>query len=312
MKPMTFVWVGAATTAAVLGLAIGLRSAAAGATPSASSVIAVQVAASTAPVAVAPVRSATRSEKPPEFPARMRETPDLLQTDPELDVPGGGESHCGPVAASNALVWLSNHGFPRLLPPGATERERQLELVRRLSTIGFMRTNALNGTATSSVLDGLHRYFEQTGHAYKSLRYQGWRAHAQRFTTDVRVPDLGFLQRGLGERSFALINAGWYLPITDGRRLFVRRGGHWLTLVAAGIDEHGKPAPNMIVVKDPAPYAGSEPADEFVRLEPLEAGYMSEQQTAVPARGYYRMTGGMHVKRDGEIAILDGVIVGEL
>ena len=115
-----------------------------------------------------------------------------------------------------------------------------------------------------------------------------------------------------GKRSFALINAGWYLPITDGRRLFVRRGGHWLTLVAAGIDEHGKPEPNMIVVKDPAPYAGSEPADEFVRLEPLEAGYMSEQMTAVPARGYYRMTGGMHVKRDGEIAILDGVIVGEL
>jgi hypothetical protein len=146
---------------------------------------------------------------------------------------------------------------------------------------------------------------------YKRLAYQGWRAHQQRFSTGIRIPDLGFIRQGLGERSVVLINAGWYLPVKEGR-LFLRRGGHWLTVVGAGIDERGAPDPNVLALRDSAPYAGTEPALEYTRLERIERGYLNELKTSLPARGYYRLAGGMHVKREGEVAILDGVVVLEL
>jgi hypothetical protein len=126
------------------------------------------------------------------------------------------------------------------------------------------------------------------------------------------VPELGFLRRGLEKNSFCLINVGWYRPARDGRRLYLRNGGHWLTVVGAGIDERGRPDAGLLAVKDPAPYAGAEPKTEYVRLEPFERGWLFELRTSLPARGYFQVTGGMHVKREGEIAILDGAIVGEL
>jgi hypothetical protein len=245
------------------------------------------------------------------MPARFSATPDLTQTDPALELPGNGESHCAPVAASNALVWLAHQGHERLLPPGASEWERQKRLVKRLSSERFMSTNELNGTSSRAVLAGLHRYLESVGVPYKRLAYQGWRAHQARFATGVVVPELGFIRDGLGDRSIVLINAGWYRPLKDGR-LFLRRGGHWLAVVGAGVDERGARDPNVLVLRDSAPYAGEEPALEYARLEPIERGYLNELKAVLPARGYYKLTGGMHVKRPGEVAILDGVVVLEL
>jgi hypothetical protein len=257
----------------------------------------------------APVPAATPARA--ALPARFNETPDLTQTDPELELPGDGESHCAPVAASNALTWLSTRGFERLMPPGDTAKARQKQLVRRLSSRRFMATNELNGTGSRAVLAGLHRYLESVGVSYKRLAYQGWRAHQQRFSTGVRVPDLGFIRDGLGDRSVVLINAGWYQPVKDGR-LFLRRGGHWLAVVGADVDEHGAPAPGVLVLRDSAPYAGAEPALEYATLERIERGYLNELKASLPARGYYKLGGGMHVKRPGEVAILDGVVVLEL
>ena len=69
------------------------------------------------------------------------------------------------------------------------------------------------------------------------------------------------------------------------------------------------PNPMTLVLHDPAPYAGSEPSDEYVRAEPVDARWLVEDRDALPAKGYYRLTGGMHVKRPGDEAILDGAIV---
>jgi len=243
--------------------------------------------------------------------ARLRQTPDLTQTDPALALPGGGESHCAPVAVSNALMWLVSQGFDRLAPAGDSPAERQIALTRLLSTHRFLGTNEQNGTGARSLLRGLHRYLEQTGHAYKRLRYQGWRAHSPRFATGVKTPEMSFIHEGLRDRSITLVNVGWYKPSKD-LRFFARNGGHWMTVVGAGFDERGAPAPDVIVLHDPAPYAGSEFAAEFARLEPLDGGWLSELKTALPARGFYRLRGGMHVKREGEMAVLDGVVALEL
>jgi hypothetical protein len=125
------------------------------------------------------------------------------------------------------------------------------------------------------------------------------------------LPELEFIRDGLGDRSIVLINAGWYLPVHGGR-VFLRRGGHWLAVVGAGENESGAADPSSLILRDSAPYAGTEPALEYAKLERIERGYINELKVALPARGYYRLTGGMHVKRPGEIAILDGVVVLEL
>ena len=78
------------------------------------------------------------------------------------------------------------------------------------------------------------------------------------------------------------------------------------------MDENADPAPGTLVVHDPAPYSGNEPARHFVKLEPLESGWLLAEDGAFPAKGYARLAGGMRVKRDGEIAVLDGAVVLEL
>ena len=234
-------------------------------------------------------------------------TPDLVQTDPELGLPGGGNSYCGPVAVSNSLMWLAGHGCPSLAPPGKTAKEQQLELVRQLSTNRYMSTSPSMGTGATGIMRGLERYLNHRACPFRHLAYQGWRGHPARFSTGVKTPELEFVRAAVAGRNLAWINVGWY-RLGRGGRAYRRHGGHWLTVVGAGVDEAGRTDPNVLILHDPAPYAGEGFANEYVHAERIPGGWLVEGKAAFPARGHYRLTGGMHIKRDGEIAILDGVI----
>ena len=303
----------AAVAVAVLG-ALGLsRSSAAAHSRRSASMLAdglVQPAAECASPAVAALQAALREQarKKSALAERIRDMPDLTQTDPELGVPGGGESWCGPVAVSNAVMWLAEHGRESLAPGGATEHDRQLELVRRLGSSRYMGTTPAGGTGTANLLTGLHAYLRDAGWGEKRLAYEGWRGHPVRFSTGVKVADLDFIAKGLAAGGVAVIHAGWYHSSRFGD-FYRRNGGHWLTVVGVGIDESGRDAPDMLVLHDPAPYAGSEPARSFVKLERLESGWLLAEDGAFPAKGYSRLAGGMHIKRDGDIAVLDGAVV---
>jgi len=237
----------------------------------------------------------------------IRRMPDLTQTDPELDVDGGGESWCGPVAVSNALMWVAEQGREGLVPTAASDKERQLALVRLLGSGRFMATTRTGGTGTSNLLRGLHKYLLSTGFGYRRLEYQGWRGHPYRFSTGVKIPTLQFIQKALDDGGVAVIHAGWYKTSRFGD-FHRRNGGHWLTVVGAGIDEQGNPAPDTLVLNDPAPYSGNEPARHFVRIERFESGWLLAEDGAFPAKGYAKLTGGMRIKREGDIAVLDGVV----
>jgi hypothetical protein len=233
-------------------------------------------------------------------PAAPSGFPDLTQTDPELAVPGGGESYCGPVAASNALFWLGKNGFERLLPDGATDKQRQIGLVRALASRQFMATSAHSGTSATGVLKGLDLYLRAKGYRFARLEYQGWRAHQSRYSTGVRVPEPEFLQQGIGDGGVALINVGWYRP---GKLpgIFRRHGGHWLTVVSVERD--------VLVLHDPAPWSGSEPLAHRVRAEPLADGWLIGEDGPFPSRGFRVLSGELEVKRAGEVAIIDGAVV---
>ncbi len=248
---------------------------------------------------VKPVLPATVPRSAPAAPA-LPAVPDLTQTDPELGLPDGGQGFCGPVAVSDWLAYLGQTRYPALLPPGDSPRAQHLVLARALAA--QMGTSPVSGTSTSSLLTVLERSITAAGYGIRRLEYQGWRGHPPRYTTHQRQPDLGWLAAGLAEGGAAFIHVGWYA--TSKYDFALRRhGGHWLALVSVG------PEPNLLVLRDPAPYAGSEPAFEFARAERLDDGWLIDQSVALPAAGYYRLGGGMRIKRDGELAVLDGAIV---
>jgi hypothetical protein len=241
-------------------------------------------------------------------PRRLEGVPDLMQTDPELGVPGGGDSHCGPVAASNALAWLAGHGLPELLPDGASDKERQIRLVRAIAGKSFMSTSEYNGTGSSGVLKGIDLYVRAQGYRPARLQYQGWRAHQLRYSTGVRTPEIAFLEQGLLDGGVALVNVGWYRP---GQKpgVYRRKGGHWLTVVGAGLDERGRADPDALVLHDPAPWSGEAPKAHHVRAEPLGEGWLFGEEGPFPSKGFRVIRGDLAVKRPGEVAIIDGAVV---
>jgi hypothetical protein len=245
-----------------------------------------------------PVRAAPVPTAPPE-PDVTSQFPDLTQTDPELGVAGGGESHCGPVAASNALFWLGRNGFERLLPDAGSDKQRQILLVRALASRAFMGTSAHSGTSATGLLKGLDLYLRSKGYRFSRLEYQGWRAHQLRYSTGVRVPEPAFLQAAIRDGGVALINVGWYRP---GKKpgVYRRHGGHWLTVVSVREDS--------LVLHDPAPWSGNEPRAHRVRAEPLGEGWLIGEDGPFPSRGYRVLAGDLDVKRAGEVAIIDGAV----
>src|SRR6202034_2187503 len=115
---------------------------------------------------------------------KVSSTPDLTQTDPRGQFAENGTNYCAPVAVSNSFVWLSDHGYPKLLPdsgknisPANKQTEllnRQIALAKILSSPEFMNTKADEGTYVDNVLLGIKKYVQKQGYAIKQLSYQGF------------------------------------------------------------------------------------------------------------------------------------------
>ncbi|MBN1606851.1 MAG: hypothetical protein JW940_09460 [Polyangiaceae bacterium] len=231
--------------------------------------------------------------------------PDLSQNDPELALPGGGAAYCGPVSVSNWLTWLSSQGYERLVPEAGTPKRRQVALVRTLATLKYMGTSPFGGTGPVGLLRGLSRWIAHAGYRVARLEYQGWRQHPRKFATGVSHPKLSWLTDALEAGGAAWLHVGWYHK-SRYQLGFRRRGGHWLTLV--GVEQHSGEAP-VITVRDPAPYAGEAPTLERVTLRELDKGTLVDVPAALPAKGYYQLVSGIHLKRPDDIPVIDGAVI---
>ena len=216
--------------------------------------------------------------------------PDFTQTDVG---PGAGQQFCAPTAVSNSLIWLMGG------------RGNQAQLVTLLASSSYMNTSLKNGTGTSGVLRGVHRYVNEHLGGYRTLSYQGWRKHPAKFGTGTRVPTIGFVERGVHRRSAAWINVGWYRR-GETQREYRRVGGHWVTLV--GIDTRKR----QIIINDPAPRASN--GQEYVTYRQLLGGRLVGKKQGLPtdAKGYLELGTGMHLHRKADTAIIDGVVLLEL
>lgn len=259
-------------------------------------------------------------------------TPDLTQTDPRGHFAQIGKNYCAPVAVSNSLVWLSRHGFEGLLPgaedtkqPNALNAsaeakdqilaERQIALVKTLSSPAYMNTRADEGTEVSDVLRGLKKYILQKGYSIKSLGYQGFRLTDPEFDTGYRYPRLSLIKQGITGKSGVWLNTGWYKykPETD---TYVRLGGHWVTLVGYGINASNSPSPDILIVHNPSPLAGLTFHNDFLQLVRINSGVLVSHKGIYgfprPAAGFYKIVSGLPAIPQCNTAILEGALVLEL
>lgn len=237
-------------------------------------------------------------------------TPDLMQTHPAARLPGGGAAYCGPVAVSNALVWLARNGHPRLAPPDCATPAGQGALAALLGGPAYMKTSRTDGTGARAMAEGLDRYLAARGETGHRVRFRGADPVPAPYSLGVGPPDLGWVTSGLRGDGAVCLKIGWYHHdrATDAYRIFA---GHWVTLVGHGVDEAGRPDPAVLIVHDPAPRSGAARSHDHVRLAPLAGGTVHGhgKVAAHPARGYHRLGGGLRMKRGADAAILDGALV---
>jgi hypothetical protein len=287
----------------------------------------------TAVPAVEPTATPTLSPPPPDTPTPVPPTetplptatpklpsactdkldsiPDLMQTDPEAELPGGGTQYCAPVSVSNSLMWLASHGFDNLAPDSTDRKEAQATVARSLGSERYMDTNLESGTGPFGVLRGVSRHIKDKGYPYQSLEYQGWREHPARFSTGVDVPQLEWLKRGLVGNSVVWLNLGWY-EYDSSADQYERIGGHWVTLVGYGVDKNGNEDPNVLIIHDPGSKSGRDLVHEYVRVGWIDSGRLTgENHQGLPrsAVGYYTLVGDLHVKQEADFGILDGAAV---
>jgi hypothetical protein len=234
--------------------------------------------------------------------------PDLMQTDPVAQLPGGGKNYCAPVSISNSLMWLAENGFDNLTPKLNNRKKSQLELARILGAKDYM--NSEDGTGMYGIFRGVSKYLKECDYEYSYLKCQTWRKHPKEFSSGVEVPNLDWIKEGLHGSSAVWLNCGWYKYHIKTKE-YERIGGHWVTLVGYGVDENGKKNPNILIVHDPASRAGKEPAHEDVVVRRIKNGLLTGDKAGLPqnAKGYYKLGGGMHIKKSADVAILDGAVV---
>ena len=246
----------------------------------------------------------------PEREARYSNVPDLCQTDPRAGLPGGGRQYCGPVAASDYLVWLSKNGFERLAPSYDGSLVSQANIARRLGGAGLMRVGA-EGTGPSAFLRGLSTYIAKSGYSPKYLAYQGWRYHPAAYDTGVSIPNLEWIRRGLKKNSAVWLNIGWY-QYDRSSSVYRRFAGHWVAVV--GDERHASAGSGknsgVLLIHDPAGRSGKAMKTEVANFLPLKKGLLvSQRGRKLDARGFLHAVSGLRLHSRADTAIIDGAVI---
>jgi hypothetical protein len=264
----------------------------------------ITVAALCASFAAAPAEEPPGKARQHPGLAVIHQIPDMVQTDPMGKFARGGRSYCGPVAASNSLVWLKagrNEPFH--------DNAAQCKVVNLLASPEYMNTHPVKGVGAVGLIRGVKRFVENDiGDQDFQLSYQGWRSSPKGHFTGVKTPELDWIRSFVGPGKSAWINLGWYRH-NKARNEYERIGGHWVTVVGHGADRNGRPNDHVIVIHDPSPRTGKDPHD-FVVLRKLAGGTLTGNGSGLPrpAKGLFLMGGGMHIKSSADVAILDGIV----
>jgi C-terminal processing protease CtpA/Prc len=235
--------------------------------------------------------------------------PDLTQTDERANFQGGGTEYCCLVAIANSLMWLDSKGFPDLVENSGSQFDDEVRLVKLLGSKAYMDTSLDEGTGTTNIMRGLKKYIQDCGYEIDHLEYQGWRKHPEEMKTRYPVPQLDWLKQGILSKGSVWLNVGWY-KYNPSKDEYQRIAGHWVTLVGYGKDEKNRIDPNILILHDPSPRAGKDFNNGYASAEIIGSGSLAGKWIGLPrsAVGYYKLGGGMHIKKETDTAIIDGAI----
>jgi len=237
--------------------------------------------------------SVSLAQQPVGEVARRESTPDLPQV--QKVFPGRGSVYCGPVSASNGLVYLARQGFSDLLP------DDQYRLVNTLGSKPYMNTALMGGTGATSMIRGLNGYVQKCGYDCE-IRFQGWRhVDNEAAKTLVGHASIAQIERWLQPDAIVLLNIGWYQKAESE---FRRLGGHWVTLV--GVVDH-----NLLLIHDPS-NRSPEGDCERVLATRIDAGVLTGRNKGLPrtAVDAWELGGDLKIKtsKGANTCVLDGAV----
>ncbi len=236
---------------------------------------------------------------PERYLDKIESTPDFCQTDHRYGkLPGDGKELCAPVALSNSLVWLNQHGYPKLLDKPKPTPADQAELIRKLCHDDYLAPDLKIGTPPKRVVLGIEKFFKHVGYECQ-VEQMGWRSSTHQIG---KVPGETWMLKSCMGTSNLLINVGWY---KTKKNIYHRFGGHWVTLVGFK-EEHGR---RELLIHDPNPHGGNEKKTEACQLMALPAHHSLETQEgeALKADGYFELR-GVHLAKDADLAIIDEAV----
>lgn len=252
---------------------------------------------------------AAKADSSPSTTDKADETPHFWQRDSRGGFDNGGRDYCCPVAVSNSLVYLAEHGFPALVSDGEGDQP-QIDLINQLALPGYFNTDPNTGTTPENVLVGVQRYVENHGYHCARLEYEGWRDVGRDNADAVKDsrPQLDWIAHAIRDpRGAVWLNVGWYKR--TGANEWKRNGGHWVTVVGCGDDNH------VLLIHNPARrgIAGQpdDPAKDIVHLDEVGDGTLhTGRESTENATGMYRVSGpGLPLDRGVDAAFLDAAVV---
>lgn len=253
---------------------------------------------------------------PVKYTEKVDSTPDLMQTDAELDLLEGGQMSCGSVSITNSLAWLANNGFEEVMLRDADGNVSYAKTAQAMDRV--LNLTRARGALPPAFLRGVSRYLTEQGYtdADYRLEFQGW--CRSKNLDGVDVPSIDALKRGLIGGSAVWLFVGFYRYDGQGDEYQII-SHHYVTLVGYGVDEHGNEDPDVLIVHDPAPRSGSGVSHDYVRIERLNSGRITVDPTAwfakaysqlpIDAAGYHKLGDGLAYNPKADVAILDGVII---
>ena len=234
----------------------------------------------------------------PPLTERINEFPALYQMDDRGKFEGSGAKYCGPVAASNALVWLAAHGFPRLLPNAdgdtlygglsyATSRtvKAQIALVHAIVDNGLVQmrpddgTPKSGGTTAYDISRGVRTYVEGKGYQIDRLQVAAVIDNPPADYPEAmrsRVLSLEAVKKAFAGGAAVWLSVGWY-EREGPEALYVWKGGHFVTLVGYGKDATGKIDESVLIFHNPGLSSGQGYPNEFVHVRRLTEGNWADR-----------------------------------
>ena len=254
------------------------------------------------------------ADKPSDSPTvdRSADTPDFCQVDPAGHLPRGGNSYCGPVATSNALIYLARSGYPKLRPDARDDKSAQISLIQKIASPGFMNTDENAGTGPTGVMKGIKKYVEAAGYRVNRIEFQG-ADKIKAFKCVAPIPTAAFLRDGLSTpNSAVLVNIAWK-KLDPAKNIYTRIGGHWITIVGCGKNANGKYDPNAFTIHDPSPWSGMGFVTEHVTAEPIHGTFEIDKSNGQTERrsaeGYLEFKGEIKLKANATAAVINRAVL---